>query len=161
MFSLINELCSFLNKNVSFLWFSGSDLLASLTSPFDRKLKSLLSATNTTVEAVTDASAEEKLISPSITRSSTQESDKITQKSNKLEETDKLLLCSSNGKKEVPQSSKTASSQAERVIVRSTTTATSTALFRDPSLHRRRSASVDPEGQRKVSRFWGIDLVCN
>ncbi|KAJ9597846.1 hypothetical protein L9F63_011288, partial [Diploptera punctata] len=85
----------------------GSDLLASLTSTFDRKLKSLLSATSTTVEA---------------------ESDKFPQSSSKVEDVGKLP------------------SEKAKVVAATTT---STALFRDPSLHRRRSASVDPEGQRQ------------
>ncbi|PSN52317.1 hypothetical protein C0J52_08535 [Blattella germanica] len=119
----------------------GSDLLASLTSTFDRKLKSLLSATTTTVEAVTDAPPEEKT---TITRSSTQESsDKLPEKNNNVGTDDKLIATIVSA--EVPE---VASATLEKASAKPSTT-TSAALFRDPSLHRRKSAAVDLHGQKQ------------
>jgi hypothetical protein len=129
---------------------TGSDLLLSLTSTFDRKLRSLLSTTTTTAEAVTDATT--------ITET-TQELSKLPQEKATAENYGAESLPMSAGEgADTPESSQLETSavkfsDAGRVPVRPAAvfTSTCTALFRDPSLHRRVRNSVDHQGQKHVS----------
>jgi hypothetical protein len=122
---------------------TGSDLLASLTSTFDRKLKSLLS-TMATAEAVTET---------------TQELSKLPQEKGTAENHDTKLSPTCAGKSaNMPESSRLETStkkcsDVDRVPVRPAAVFkhASTALFRDPSLHRRANTSVDNQGQKHVS----------
>ena len=131
---------------------TGSDLLVSLTSTFDRKLRSLLSATTTTTtaEAVTDATT---------VTETTQELSKLPQEKGTAENYDAESFPTSAGESaDTPENSQletsaVKSSDVERVPVRPAAvfTSTCTALFRDPSLHRRARTSVDHQGQKHVS----------
>ena len=131
------------------LYSTGSDLLASLTSTFDRKLRSLLSTATTTAEAVTDTTA----------TGTTQELSKLPQEKGTVEIYDaKSLPMSAGESADTPESSQLQTSpvkfrDVERVPVRPAAvfTSTCTALFRDPSLHRRARISVDHQGQKHVS----------
>jgi hypothetical protein len=128
---------------------TGSDLLASLTSTFDRKLKSLLS-TMATAEAVTDATT---------VTETTQGLGKLPQEKGNAENHDAKPSPTSAGESaKIPQSSQLETSavkfsDVDRVPVRPAAVLkpTSTALFRDPSLHRRANSSVEHQGQKHVS----------
>jgi hypothetical protein len=130
------------------LYPTGSDLLASLTSTFDRKLKSLLSTT-TTAEAVTDAATANE---------TTQGFSKLPQEKGSAENDAKPLPVSAGGSADMPKNSQLDTSvklgNINRISVQpaAALTTTCTALFRDPSLHRRTSISVDRQGQKHVSR---------
>ncbi|XP_069677566.1 uncharacterized protein RhoGAP19D isoform X4 [Periplaneta americana] len=123
----------------------GSDLLASLTSTFDRKLKSLLSVTTTTVEAVTDATT----ATDTKTDNATVEPSKQEKRTPDSEGEEKLLAASAKSCTEA-NASEAATSNAEKSTTSpvAKVTSTSSALFRDPSLHRRKSSSVDNQGQK-------------
>jgi hypothetical protein len=131
------------------LFSTGSDLLASLTSTFDRKLKSLLSTTST-AEAVTHATT---------VTETTQELSKLPQEKGTAENYDSKSSPMSAGESaDTPESSQLETSAVKfsnvaRVPVRPTAvyTPTCTALFRDPSLHRKASTSDDHQGQKHVS----------
>lgn len=126
------------------LYPTGSDLLASLTSTFDRKLKSLLSTT-TTAEAAT-------------ANETTQEYSKLPQEKGNAENDAKSLPVSAGGSADMPKNSQPDTSvkfgSINRISVQpaGALTTTGTALFRDPSLHRRTSISADRQGQKHVSR---------
>ena len=131
------------------LYSTGSDLLASLTSTFDRKLKSLLSTT-ATAEAVTDATT---------VTETTQELSKLPQEKGTADNYDaKSLPVSAGESADTPESSQLGPSavkcsNVEKISVQPAAvfTPTCTALFRDPSLHRRASTSVDHQGRKDVS----------
>jgi len=128
----------------------GSDLLVSLTSTFDRKLRSLLSTTTATAEAVTDETT---------VTETTQELSKLPQQKGTAENYDAKSLPMGAGESvDMPESSQLETSavkfsDVERVPVwpAAVFTSTCTALFRDPSLHRRARTSVDHQGQKHVS----------
>lgn len=135
----------------------GSDLLVSLTSTFDQKLKSLLSgttaATTTTVEAATNTT-------PATETNISQEHSKLLQE-NEIEESggnDKSLPVTAGGSSEMSKNNLLETSaiictNEESISVQPTVTFTPTytALFRDPSLHRRKSTPDDYQGQKDVS----------
>ena len=129
---------------------TGSDLLVSLTSTFDRKLRSLLSTTTTTAEAVSDATT---------VTETTKELSKLPQEKGTAENHDAESLPVSAGESaDTPGSSQLETSAVkfsdiERVPVRPAAvfTSTCTAVFRDPSLHRRVRTSIDHQGQKYVS----------
>jgi hypothetical protein len=119
----------------------------SLTSTFDRKLRSLLSTTTATAEAVTDATT---------VTETTQELSKLPQEKGTAENHNaKSLPMGAGESADTPESSQLETSavkfsDVERVPVRPAAvfTSTCTALFRDPSLHRRARTSVDHQGQK-------------
>jgi len=124
----------------------GSDLLVSLTSTFDRKLRSLLSTTTATAEGVTDATT---------VTETTQELSKLPQEKGTAENYDAKSLPTGAGESaHTPESSQLETSavkcsDVERVPVRPAVAFTSTCTaFRDPSLHRRARPSVDHQGQK-------------
>lgn len=129
----------------------GGDLLASLTSTFDRKLKSLLSAT--TVEAVTDATtATETKSSDMIQEPSKPPQEKETAESDGEDKSSPVSARedAEMSKSRLLEASAITSVERKSVQPAVTFTPTSTALFRDPSLHRRKSAPVDQQGQKHV-----------
>ncbi|KDR20991.1 Rho GTPase-activating protein 21 [Zootermopsis nevadensis] len=140
----------------------GSDLLVSLTSTFDRKLKSLLSATTaaaattttltTAVEAVTDATTATEIKASN----RTQEPSKLPQeKENAASSSDDKSSVSAVGSSEISissllEASTVTSTNTERISIQpaGAFTTTATTIFRDPSLHRRKSASAACKGQK-------------
>jgi hypothetical protein len=136
----------------------------SLTSTFDQKLKSLLSATTVAttaaaVEAVTDTTPTTETKASNMS----QERSKLPQE-NETEESsdsDKLLPVSAGRNSEMSRNN-----LLETSVVRCTSgesisslqpavafTATCMTLFRDPSLHRGKRTPVDYHGQKDVSRL--------
>ncbi|PNF34874.1 hypothetical protein B7P43_G03117, partial [Cryptotermes secundus] len=125
----------------------GSDLLVSLTSTFDQKLKSLLSGTTTTAAAATTVGAATDTTPATETNISLEHS-KLLQE-NEIEENggnDKSLPVSAGGSSEMSKNNLLETSaiictNEESISVQPTVTFTPTytALFRDPSLHRRKS----------------------
>lgn len=127
----------------------------SLTSTFDQKLKSLLSGTTAaaTVEAVTDTT-------PATETNISQEHSKLPQE-NEIEGSggnDKSLPVSAGGSSEMSKNNLLETSAVictndESISVQPAVTFTTTcrAVFRDPSLHRRKSTPGDYQGQKGVS----------
>lgn len=149
---------------------TGSDLLVSLTSTFDRKLKSLLSATTTTttatattataatlitVEAVTDAATTTEVKASNMTQElSKLPQEKETAESNGGDKASVSAVANSEiSTNSLLEASTVTSTNIERKSIQpaATFTTTATALFRDPSLHRRKSVSVDCQEQKHVS----------
>ncbi|XP_033607133.1 uncharacterized protein LOC111863876 isoform X5 [Cryptotermes secundus] len=134
----------------------GSDLLVSLTSTFDQKLKSLLSGTTTTAAAATTVGAATDTTPATETNISLEHS-KLLQE-NEIEENggnDKSLPVSAGGSSEMSKNNLLETSaiictNEESISVQPTVTFTPTytALFRDPSLHRRKSTPDDYQGQK-------------
>jgi hypothetical protein len=130
----------------------------SLTSTFDQKLKSLLSATTVaaaTVEAVADATPTTETKASNMS----QKHSKLP-KGNEIEEnSDKSLPVSAGGHSEMSRNLETSEvgctndESMSSVQPAVAFTATCTTLFRDPSLHRGKSSPVDCQGQKDVSRL--------
>jgi hypothetical protein len=130
----------------------------SLTSTFDRKLKSLLSATTAAaaVEAVTDTTPATETKASNVL----QEHSKLPQE-HEIEEISgdyESLPVRAGGSTEMSknnllETSAVSCTSDEYISVQPavTFTTTCTALFRDPSLHRRKSTPVDYQGQKDVS----------
>jgi hypothetical protein len=133
----------------------GSDLLASLTSTFDQKLKSLLSAT--TVEAVANATP----TTETEAGDTSQEHSTLPQENDVEGRSDGnvTLPVSAGGNSDMSRNNLLETSEVRCTNDESVLsvqpavafTAACTTLFRDPSLHRGKSAPVDCQGKKDVS----------